>query len=117
MDLDALPDDATITVRVGWLRSVLGRTSADPEPSVRLLTPLTVAEVAAQMGRATSTVRALLGSGALVGFKLAGEWRVRRSALEDFYAAAEAEHQGGDDPDLGDDVDLAAWRETAESRK
>lgn len=109
MDLEALPDDATVTVRVGWLRSVLGA-RADAEPSVRLLTPLTVVEVAAQMGRSESTVRGWLGSGELEGFRVGREWRVRPEAIEAYYARAEHDHEHGADDDLGDD-DLGAWRD------
>lgn len=116
MNLDALPDDATVTVRVGWLRTVLDRSGPEGEPPVRSVAPLTVAEVAEQMGRSESTVRGWLGSGELEGFRVGREWRVRPEAVADYYRRAEDAHQGGEgDPDP-DDADLGGWRKV-ESRR
>lgn len=108
MNLDALPDDATVTVKVGWLRSVLEASPVVEEGADRLA-PLTVAEVAEVMDRSTSTVRGWLASGELEGFRVGREWRVRPEAIEDYYAKAEATHREDSEPDA-EDADLGAWR-------
>ena len=87
-DLIMLLDDDTFEAQVGSTRD------------------LTVEEVASEAGRAPSTVRGWLISGALHGNKFNNrDWRVPRTALRKFL-----EGQAGETtPDEGE-VDIAAWR-------
>lgn len=106
--LAGLPDEGAITLPVGWLRGLL-RTDAPPEQR----TDLTVAEMAGELGRATSTVRGWLGKGLLPeAYRLHGrEWRVPRTAFQEFI---DRERRGGGVRRTRDEdcqaVDLSAWR-------
>lgn len=104
--LDSLPDNALLPVR--YIREILARTTVhDSEP----LADLDVADVAAALGRAPSTIRAWLHAGELQGgYKLRGrEWRVPREALR---AYLDAQRQGTDLTAVfrRREVDLSSWR-------
>ena len=74
--LQTLPDEASLTLTVRDLKAALdGPSGAD----------LTVPELAKRFGRAASTIRSWLESGALRGYKLRGrEWRVSAAAIAEF---------------------------------
>ena len=55
---------------------------------------LTVAEVAEELGLHRDTVKRLLASGQLTGYKAAARWRVTRASLDAFKAAGGARRQG-----------------------
>ena len=104
----ALPSDASaVTITradiVALLEDDGGRTE------VASTRDLTVEEVAEETGRAPSTIRDWLISGALCGYKLNGrDWRVSRATLRE-YLDAQSNETSGTPQDAGD-VDITAWR-------
>lgn len=104
----ALPSDgsAVTFTRADLLALLDGADVADQPAAER---DLSVDDVAAETGRAGSTVRGWLIAGALDGYKLRGrDWRITRAALRAFLA-----RQGQPDPAPETDpadVDIAAWR-------
>lgn len=78
-----LPDGATVPV--GWLRAQLGAENG-PDASTAATSVLTVAQVAAQLHRSASTVRAWAAAGRFADvFKLDGQdWRIPAAAVETF---------------------------------
>lgn len=111
--IEGLPDDAELTLRVGWIRAQLGG-PAPTNGSRPACRDLTAAQVAEELERAPSTVRTWLQSGALEGYKLRGrEWRVTRSAVDRFLEREGRGEDAGGRPELdpvGSDDDLASWR-------
>lgn len=105
--VEGLPDDASVTLPVGWLRQKLEEAEAESDglDDDRLFT---VAELASRYDRAESTVRGWLCDGRLRGTKIAGSWRVSAEALREFESDDE-----DDGPALGSgrEVDLGRWRE------
>ncbi|HSW31892.1 MAG TPA: helix-turn-helix domain-containing protein [Longimicrobiales bacterium] len=102
-----LPSDSSaVTLTRQDLVTLLEEAPGASPPSSR---DLSVEEVAAETGRAPSTVRGWLISGALRGYKLnARDWRIPRAALRaylDAQGAGPAEAQP--DPE---NVDISAWR-------
>ncbi|HUE95208.1 MAG TPA: helix-turn-helix domain-containing protein [Longimicrobiaceae bacterium] len=111
--LHELPPDASLPARF-----ILGHLEDEIDPDAELV-DLTVEDVARLMGKAPSTVRTWLASGALVGYKFRGaEWRIRRSDLRAFQDG-EAEDRGcapaprlrRAEGDSSATVDLGGWRE------
>ena len=101
----ALPsDDAAVSfTRADLVALIESDSSETPVGSTR---DLTVEEVAKETGRAPSTVRDWLISGALCGYKLNGrDWRVSRYSLREYLEAQPTEK--GETPSQ---VDIAAWR-------
>jgi len=74
----ALPNEASIMLPVAVVRGWLDQEGDDP------LDDLTVAEVAAKLGRSDGTVRAWIRSGKLEAYWLGHEYRITRSALATF---------------------------------
>ncbi len=105
----ALPSDASaVTITRADIVALLEDDGRGTE--VASTRDLTVEEVAEETGRAPSTVRDWLISGALFGYKLNGrDWRVARSTLRQ-YLEAQATKVSETPPDEGA-VDVAAWRE------
>lgn len=105
--VNGLPDEASVSVPVGWLRERLEDTEAESGglDDDRLFT---VEELSRRYDRAPSTVRGWLNDGRLRGTKIAGSWRVSAEALREFESDDE-----DDGPALGSggEVDLSAWRE------
>ena len=90
-DLVMLLDDDTREARVGSTQYVM------------------VKAVAKETGRAPSTVREWLISGALCGYKLNGrDWRVSRDSLRN-YLHAQSTQATETEGEVGK-VDIAAWR-------
>ena len=105
----ALPSDrSAITMTRGDLVALL---EGDiDETDVDSARDLTVKEVAKETGRAPSTIRDWLSSGALRGYKLNGrDWRIPRAALRE-YLEVQATKASKTPPGEGG-VDVAAWRE------
>ncbi len=70
---------------------------------------LTVKAIAKETGRALSTVRVWLISGALCGYKLNGrDWRVSRDSLRKYLDAQS--NQATETPGEVGKVDITAWR-------
>ena len=104
----ALPsDDCAVTITRADLVMLLDDDTR--EAGVGSTQDLTVKAVAKETGRAPSTVRDWLITGALPGYKLNGrDWRVSRDSLRNYLhtqstKAAETEGAVGK-------VDIAAWR-------
>lgn len=74
----ALPKEASIMLPVSVVRGWLDEEGNDP------LRDLTVAQVAAKLGRSEGTVRVWIRSGNLDAFTLGREYRITRSALAAF---------------------------------
>jgi len=104
----ALPSDhSAVTMTRADLVALLEADIGEME--VNSTRDLTVEEVAEETGRAPSTVRGWLISGALRGYKFNGySWRVPCIALRK-YLEAQASKVGQMPPDVGE-VDIAAWR-------
>ena len=103
----ALPsDDSAVTFTRAGLVALLDEDGVGDviNTSVR---DLTVEEVAAEVSKASSTVRAWLISGDLRGYKFHREWRVPRSALRDYVTAQAATSAARRDTG---EVDISAWR-------
>ena len=103
-----LPSDSSaVTLTRLDLVALLEETpGASPAPS----RDLSVEEVAAETGRAPSTVRGWLISGALRGYKLnARDWRIPRAALRAYLDAQGAGRVGT--PSGPEHVDVGAWRQ------
>ncbi len=101
----ALPsDDAAVSFTRADLLALLEEDGTPATPT----RDLTVEEVAEETGRAPSTVRGWLISGALRGFKLNNrDWRIPRPALRDYLTA----QTDTSDPSLETgEVDITAWR-------
>ncbi len=84
---DALPEGGSVTFDQAGLYRLAGLDppagDTEEEPSDRR--DLTVGDVAERVGRAGSTVRGWLVSGALRGYKLnARDWRIPRAALREY---------------------------------
>ena len=101
----ALPsDDAAVSFTRADLLALLAE---DGRPATRTR-DLTVEEVAEETGRAPSTVRGWLISGALRGFKLNNrDWRIPRPALRDYLTA---QTETNDPPSEAGEVDITAWQ-------
>ena len=104
----ALPsDDSAVTITRADIVALLEDDGRGTE--VASARDLTVEEVAKETGRAPSTVRDWLISGALCGYKLNGrDWRVARSALRQYLEAQAT--KVSETPDDEGTVDVAAWR-------
>lgn len=78
--IQSLPDQATISFPVGWLRAELEEEARAPVEPAK---DLTVEELAGQLGRAPSTVRGwLIGGEIPEAYKLhKKEWRIPRAAI------------------------------------
>ena len=101
----ALPSD---DAAVSFTRADLLALAEEDEAPATPARDLTVEEVAEEMGRAPSTVRGWLITGALRGYKLNGrDWRVPRPALRDYVTART---ETNDPPSEGGEVDITAWR-------
>lgn len=103
--VSALPsDDSAVTITRADLVALLeGDSGATRVGSVR---DLTVEQVADETGRAPSTIRSWLISGALRGYKLNGrDWRVPGTALREYL-----EGQATEAPLGVGNVDISAWR-------
>ena len=103
--LRGMPDEASVTLPVIWLRNQIESGSHEDR-----IADLTVVEVGEELDRSPSTVRGWLGSGVLRGNRLRGrEWRVPPDALAEFIAR---EREGTTRATLSSerDVDLGAWR-------
>ena len=105
--VSALPsDNSSVTLSRVDLLTLLGDEELDTcEP----LGDLTVQQVADATGRALSTVRGWLSSGALRGYKInSRDWRVPRAALKAYLTAPAFE------PPVssvgGEAADISAWR-------
>ena len=106
----ALPsDDSAVTFTRADLVDLL---EDDPEEKVVGSMPdLTAKEVAERTGRAPSTVRSWLCSGALTGYKLNNrDWRVPRAALRGYLEA-----QATQSSETPGDVDITAWRKVGDT--
>jgi excisionase family DNA binding protein len=80
--VDALPPGGSVTFTREWLAGELQGAAAAPQN-----VDLTIAQVAARLGRAPSTVRGWLERGELNGYRFRGrEWRIAPAALEAFVA-------------------------------
>lgn len=106
MITQALPSDSSaVTLTRADLVALLD--SAPDEAPVGN-SELTAAEVAAEVGRAPSTVRGWLISGDLRGYKLNGrDWRVPRASLR-AYLEEQSNPAPVGEPD--GEVDISAWR-------
>lgn len=83
--LDALPAGASVTLQRETLEDWLEEAESKRTEDGNRIAPLTVQEVAEELGRSPSCIRGWLGSGELDGFKLNGrEWRVPREAVREF---------------------------------
>lgn len=103
----ALPsDDSSVTLSRADILTLLGDEELDPcEP----LHDLTVQQVADATGRAPSTVRGWLSSGALRAYKLnSRDWRVPQAALRAYLTEQACEPRGSSGD--GEALDLSAWR-------
>ncbi|HET9948846.1 MAG TPA: helix-turn-helix domain-containing protein [Longimicrobiales bacterium] len=106
---DALPfDHSAVTFTRADLFALLegeGEARSIPERD------LTVEEVAAEVGRAVSTVRGWLASGELKGYKLnRRDWRVPRAALRAYLERQPAGADRSREPAADAEVDISAWR-------
>jgi excisionase family DNA binding protein len=80
--VDALPPGGSVTFTREWLAGELQGAAAAPDN-----VDLTIAQVAARLGRAHSTVRGWLERGELAGYRFRGrEWRIPSAALDAFVA-------------------------------
>ena len=104
----ALPsDDSAVTITRADLVALLeGNRSETTVGSVR---DLTVEDIAEETGRAPSTVRGWLISGALRGYKLHGyAWRVPCTALREYLDHQPMRHE--EIPRGASAVDITEWR-------
>ena len=84
--VEAVPPGGLVTLSRDWLANEL-RDPAAPVTNA----DLTIAQVAASMGRAASTVRGWLERGELKGYRFRNrEWRIPPVALEAFIARERA---------------------------
>ena len=104
----ALPsDDCAVTITRADIVALLEDDGRGTE--VASARDLTVEEVAKETGRAPSTVRDWLISGALCGYKLNGrDWRVPRDSLREYLDVQSSEPRSK--PQDAGDVDITAWR-------
>ena len=103
--IDVMPDGASVSLPVTWLRDLLGAEGDSPGMG-RLLTLEEAGEI---VRRRPSTVRTWLNTGRLAGFKLNGRaWRIRESALRSFIERQES----GEPPTIrsSGSVELGDWR-------
>ncbi len=109
----ALPsDDCAVTITRADLVTRLDDDTHEAE--VGSTWDLTVQEVARETGRAPSTVRGWLISGALRGYKLNDrDWRVPRAAFREYLEAPS--RQTSATPRDTVDVDIRAWRRIRET--
>ncbi len=99
--VSALPSDASaVTLTRADITALL---EGDSEGDVADR-DMTVDEVATETGRAASTVRGWLIWGALRGYKMNKDWRVRRPALRAYMTAPT------DPPSDVGEVEISAWR-------
>jgi excisionase family DNA binding protein len=109
----ALPNEASIMLPVAVVREWLDAECDDP------LADLTVAEVAAKLGRAEGTVRAWIRAGGLKAYWLGREYRVTRAALVAFRARRKDCEVATAPPVAARfaAADLGAWRKTREANR
>jgi hypothetical protein len=105
--VDAAPPDGTVTV--AWLAELL---EAEEAPADPITADHTVEIVAAELGRAVSTVRTWCSSGRIPGaYRLRNrEWRIPRDGYAAFIAAEQRGDRTLSTPGAGR-VDLGAWRQ------
>lgn len=116
--LDGMPEEGQITLPVCLLRAWLeDETIPDDQPTPAhgssMPDPgLTVAQVAAHVGREESTIRGWVGEGRFPGaFKLGREWRIPRVDLAHaLKSGAENDGTTKREPEITGRGDLAAWR-------
>ena len=102
-----MPDGAAITVPVEWLRRELAVPDRDDAP----LADLTVEQVARELKRSPSTVRAWCSSRQLEAYKFRGrEWRISRAALRKFLSREANVRTAGQALPKRTGADLSAWR-------
>jgi len=105
--IDVMPDGASVSLPVTWLRDLLDAEGDSPGMG-RLLTLEEAGEI---VRRSPSTVRTWLNMSRLDGFKLNGRtWRIRESALRSFIERQESgEHEP---PTIRSprSVELGDWR-------
>ena len=91
-------------------REVLRRLPpTDPNEAHHVAGDMTLAQVANEVGRATSTIRTWLNSKRLQGYKLNGrDWRVPRSALRTY--VGDQRHLPNQLGTRQDNEDISAWR-------
>ena len=106
--VELMPQGATLTLSVEWLRDALKELEGAERPEALL----TLDEVAQTVGRAVSTVRTWCNSGQIEGaFRLNGrDWRVPERALRR-YLEGQGEDAGDEAPRIrAGEVDLSRWR-------
>ena len=100
-------DDSAVTITRADLVMLLDDDTR--EARVDSTQDLTVKAVAKETGRAPSTIRDWLTSGALCGYKLNGrDWRVSRDSLRKYLDAQST--QATETPGKVGKVDITAWR-------
>lgn len=106
--LAGLPDEAAVTLPVGWLRSKLDGEGGTADAAV----DMTVAQVGEALDRSPSTIRGWCAAGRIPGaFKLnRREWRVPRASLRRFLDAEAQKASSEHDESTGEAVDLGRWR-------
>lgn len=101
-----LPEHASVTLPVGWLREQIEE--ADAMTGARDQPLWTVRELADRYDRAESTVREWLAAEEFPGaFKVHGSWRVPADAVQRFESDDE---ESGPALGTGGPVDLGRWR-------
>jgi excisionase family DNA binding protein len=116
--LDGMPEEGQITLPVCLLRAWLDdETIPEGTPTQATASPmpdpgLTVAQVAAHIGREESTIRGWVGEGRFPGaFKLGREWRIPREDLAHALTPrGENQTEFTRDPEITGRGDLTAWR-------
>lgn len=114
----ALPSNkASVTLSRADLIALL---EDSPDESESIQRDLTVEEVAAEVGRAPSTIRGWLIAGRLRGYNLNGKsWRIPRSALHEYLdgqGRKEAAEVRIEEEKDDEDVDISAWRKIRDLR-
>jgi hypothetical protein len=111
--LAGLPDEAAVTLPVGWLRARLRSDGSGVVPDP--LADLSCAEVGAALGRSPSTIRAWCTRGDMPGaYRLRQrEWRIPRASLRRYL---DQQATGAESHVAAEPVDLTAWRQHYRTR-